>query len=148
MSRGLRIVLIAIAVLLFLAISAILARYLQTENVERDDELVLLKAEAAGNVEGMLGGLAGCRASPTCVATVRANAIALRRAGDVKILKLDSATAYTLTGATGLTRVAWTVIGRNPVVQCALVRRSGNALTGISVTLLALSAPISNTGAC
>lgn len=148
MSRARRILLIAIAAVLFLAISAILARFLQVENVERDDEVALLQAQAAGNVAGMLEQLSGCSANQSCVATVRANAASLRRAGDVKILKLDSPTAYALTGATGRSRVAWTVIGRNPVVQCALVRRTGNVLTGLSVSLLALSTPIPNTGVC
>jgi hypothetical protein len=40
------------------------------------------------------------------------------------------------------------VIGKLPVVQCIGVRRSGNFLTGISVTLLTLSAPIANEGGC
>ncbi len=52
------------------------------------------------------------------------------------------------TGATGQTRVAWTVIGKLPVVQCVEVRRTGNFLTGITVTLLSLSAPIPNEADC
>jgi hypothetical protein len=79
---------------------------------------------------------------------VRANAQRLRRAGEPKILSLKSPTAYSLTGATGATRLAWTVIGSRPVVQCVRVRRSGNALTGVKVELLSLSAPISNSGDC
>ena len=66
----------------------------------------------------------------------------------MKILQLESHTAYSLTGATGNTRVAWTVIGTLPVVQCVRVRRSGNFLTGIKVTLVGLSAPIPNEGGC
>ena len=80
--------------------------------------------------------------------TTRADAIELRRRGAVKILTLKSATAYTLTSATGKTRVAWTVIGKLPVVQCVEVRRRGNFLQGISVTLVSISAPISNEGDC
>jgi hypothetical protein len=72
----------------------------------------------------------------------------LLRSGAVKILSLESHTAYSLTGASGRTRLAWTVIGKLPVVQCIGVRRSGNFLTGISVTLLTLSAPIANEGGC
>ena len=66
----------------------------------------------------------------------------------MKILSLKSPTAYSLTGATGRTRLAWTVIGTLPVVQCVDVRRTGNALTGIQIELLALSAPIPNAGDC
>jgi hypothetical protein len=70
------------------------------------------------------------------------------RPGAVKVLSLKSSTAYSLTGATGKTRLAWTVIGRLPVVQCVEVRRTGNPLVGIKVALLSLSAPISNEGDC
>jgi hypothetical protein len=143
-----RVALIVLGVLLFLAISGELARFLSTENVERDDEEALIRAQAKGDVNGMLGRLSGCRESPSCAATVRANAISLRRSGAVKILSLKSSTAYSLSGATGKTRLAWTVIGRLPVVQCVEVRRSGNLLTGITVTLLSLSAPIANEADC
>jgi hypothetical protein len=135
-------------VLAFLAISAALARFLSVENVERDDEAALLRAQVRGEADVMLDRLSGCRASPSCEATVRANAQRLRRAGEPKILSLKSPTAYSLTGATGATRLAWTVIGSRPVVQCVRVRRSGNALTGVKVELLSLSAPISNSGDC
>ena len=64
------------------------------------------------------------------------------RSGAVKILQLTSPTAYCAEGATGKTRLAWTVIGKLPVVQCIEVQRAGNFLTGIHVQLLSLSAPI------
>jgi hypothetical protein len=135
-------------VVLFVGISGLLARFLSAEGVERDDIFAVLQAQAAGNLQGMLDRQAGCRQSPSCLQTTRANATNLRRHGAVKILTLKSATAYTLTSATGKTRVAWTVIGRLPVVQCVEVRRTGNFLKGISVTLLSISAPISNEGDC
>jgi hypothetical protein len=135
-------------VVLFVAISGVLARFLSAEGVERDDVLAVLRAQAAGNVQGMLDLQAGCRRSPSCVSTTRANATSLRRQGSMKILTLKSATAYTLTSATGKTRVAWTVIGKLPVVQCVEVRRTGNLLKGISVSLLSISAPIPNEGDC
>jgi hypothetical protein len=143
-------VLIALGVLLFLAISTLLARFLSVENVERDDDLALLQAQARGDVAGMLAKLSGCRQRPSCVASVRANAsdARVRRSGAVKILQLSSSTAYSLTGTSGKTRLAWTVIGRLPVVQCVDVRRTGNALTGIQIELLSLSAPIDNEADC
>jgi len=140
--------LIVLGVLVFLAISGVLARFLSVENVERDDDLALIEAQVKGDVNGMLARLDGCRTSPECVARVRANAGSLRRAGAVKILSLKSHTAYSLTGSTGKTRLAWTVIGELPVVQCVEVRRSGSFLEGIKVTLLSLSAPIPNEGDC
>ena len=137
-----------LAVVLFIAISGLLARFLSAEGVERDDIFAVLQAQAAGNVQGMIDDKAGCRQRPACVATTRANARALRRHGAVKILTLASPTAHTLTGATGQTRVAWTVIGKLPVVQCLLVRRTGNFFKGITVTLVSISAPIPNEADC
>jgi hypothetical protein len=146
--RGTRIALICVGVALFVAISGILARYLSAENVERDREAALLQAQVEGNVQGMLDQLTGCRASASCVATVRSDAARLRRPGGIKILSLTSSTNHSLTGSLGQTRLAWTVIGRLPEVQCVEVRRTGNFLTGISVALLRLSPPIGNTADC
>ena len=139
---------IALAVVLFVAISGLLARFLSTENAERDDVLAVLRAEAVGNEQGMLARLYGCRAHPKCVAAVKADAVSLRRTGSVKILSLTSATAYSLTGATGITRAAWTVIGHLPTVQCITVKRTGNFLTGVSVALLSISEPIESEADC
>jgi hypothetical protein len=135
---------------LFLAVSALLARFLATENTERNDEAALIQAEARGDVPGVLALLSGCTQNQSCVALVRANASnpRLRRAGAVKILSLKSSTAYALSGTSGKTRVAWTVIGKLPVVQCVEVRRTGNFLEGITISLLSLSAPIPNEADC
>ena len=127
-------------------VSAILARFLTVENTERNDILGLLRAQAWGDAPAMLAALSGCRGA--CVAAVDSDAAALRGAGEVTILNSMSATAYSLTGATGYTRVAWKTPARLPVVQCVRVRRSGNVLTGLSLTLLALSTPIPGTADC
>jgi hypothetical protein len=143
-----RVAIVLAGVVLFLAISALLARYLLVENTERNDILAVLQAQARGDTTRELALLDDCRAKPYCVATVRASAVRLRRPGAVKLLSIKSPTAGSLTGATGTTRVAWTVIGRLPVVQCVLVRRTGNALQGLHVALLSLSAPIGNEAEC
>jgi hypothetical protein len=137
-----------VGVLLFLAISGLLARFLSVENAERDDLVSLLQAEAKGDVPAMLDQLTGCRESAACVAQVRANVAKLHRPGEVKILTLTSPTAYTLTAATGTTRVAWTVIGTLPAVQCVKVKRTGNALTGVSVALLSIGGQIEGEADC
>ena len=130
--------------------SALLARWLTVENAERDADLALIQAQARGDEAAMLGQMPGCRRSRACLADVRANLAnpRLRRGGAVKILKLDSGTAYALGSETGRSRVAWTVIGTLPVVQCIEVHRSGNVLTGIHVELLSISPPIENEGGC
>lgn len=142
--------LIGLGLVVFVAISILLARFLQAENVERDADLALIAAQARGDAQGMLGKLSGCSGSPSCVASVRANVAnpRLRRAGQVKILQLVSPTSYSLFGSTGRTRLAWTVIGKLPVVQCVTVRRTGNFLTGIKISLTGLSAPIPNEADC
>jgi hypothetical protein len=142
--------LFALGIVVVLVVSAGLARFLSVENAERSAEVALLQAEVKGNAAGMLDELSGCRETPSCVAGVRANASnpRLRRAGIVKLLQLESSTAYSPFGATGKTRVAWTVIGTLPVVQCVNVRRTGNLLTGIHVQLLSVSAPIAGEGVC
>ena len=82
------------------------------------------------------------------MALAQANAKRLRRVGAVKILSVKSTNSHSLGGSTGTTRLAWTVIGKLPVVQCVKVRRTGNFFTGIDVTMLSLSAPIANEGVC
>jgi hypothetical protein len=135
---------------LVLLVGVVLARFLSVENTERDADLALVQAEARGDTAAMLSKLSGCRANPSCVAAVRANAANphLRRSGPVKILSLESKTAYALSGSTGETRLAWTVLGTLPVVQCVRVRRTGNVLTGIHVQLIGLSAPIGGEASC
>jgi|SRR5271168_4663072 hypothetical protein len=142
--------LLAVAVIVVLVVGALLARFLSVENAERADDVALVQAEARGDVAGMLEQLSGCRASASCVAAVKADASnpRVRRTGTVKILQLESKTAYSLSGATGKTRLAWTVLGGLPVVQCVDVRRTGNFLSGIHVQLIGLSAPISGEGTC
>lgn len=148
MSRGTRTALITAGVILFLLASGVLSRFLSVENAEREADLRLIRAQAAGDAHAMISQLAGCSSSPACVASAQSDAARLRTGGVVKILQLKSATAYSLTGKTGKTRLAWTVIGKLPVVQCVLVERSGNFLTGITFKLLELSAPIPNERAC
>jgi hypothetical protein len=140
--------LFAVGVLLFLAISGVLARFFSAENVEMDHEIALVRAEVRGDAQAMLDQLQGCQASASCTATVRADAARLRRPGSVQILSTQSTTNHSLTSSVGETRVAWKVPGRFPVVQCVRVKRTGNFLTGISIALLRVSAEIPSTADC
>ncbi len=146
MSRRAKL-LIAVGVVAFLAISFVLARYLLTENRERDAVLALLQDQARGDARAMLKRLDDCDAR--CRAAVQSNARRLKRQGEVKILAYDSSTSYALGGASGPTRVAWTIIDRQlPVVQCVEVVRGGNVLTGATISLRRLSVPIDRQGTC
>ncbi len=148
--RPKRVLLIAVGVLVFLAISTVLARFFSVDDLERDDDLELIQAEARGDVAGMASHLSGCSQRPVCVARLREidSNPRVRRPGNIKILDLESATGDTLTAKTGPSRVAWTVIGTLPVVQCVQVRRTGNFLTGIDVQLVSISPPIQNEAEC
>jgi hypothetical protein len=145
-----RVVLIAVpGAVVFFALSFLLARWLTTENRERDAVYALLRDQARGDAPAMLARLDGCRADARCRAQVAANATRLRRAGTVKILSLKSPTAYALGDASGVTRVAWTIVDRQlPVVQCVAVQRTGSALAGRGIVLRRLSAPIDREGSC
>jgi hypothetical protein len=142
--------LFAAGIILVLLVSVLLARFLSVENAERSDELALLQAEVRGDLAGMLTQLEGCRTNPSCLATAKADATNphLHRSGAVKILQLESPTAYSLSSATGKTRLAWVLIGSLPVVQCVEVHRSGSFLLGIHIHLLSITPPIPGEGKC
>ena len=137
---------IAAAVVAFLVVSALIARWLGSENAERSAILHLLEAQARGDAGDMLRRL-DCR-DDACVAQTRENARTLRAQGRVTLVRVDSGTSHSLGGATAPTRVVWITPGRLTTVQCVLVRRSGTPLSGMSVTLLDLSAPIDREAPC
>ena len=146
MSRRTKL-LIATGVVLFLGVSLLLARYLSTENRERDAVYALLRDQARGDARAVLRRLDGC--DQRCRAAVQTNVRRLARPGDVKILAYTSSTAYALGAASGPTRVAWTIVNRQlPVVQCVEVQRKGSVLTGRAINLRALSVPIDSQGSC
>jgi hypothetical protein len=139
-----RLVAIAVPVtLIVLAVGFVSARFLTTENRERDAIFTLLQREAAGDERGVLAALDGCDAG--CAAKVRAFLPKVIGPGAVKIARLDSGTSYTLGTSTGTSRVVWVHgVDSRPIVQCVTVRRHGGPLTGRSVSLLRLSAPLAD----
>jgi hypothetical protein len=144
--RGRRWAVVAAAVAVFLVLSFLLARWLGTENVERGRILDLLDAQARGDAAAMLREL-DC-ADDACREQARENARRLRARGEVTLVRMDSGTSHVLSTTTAPTRVVWITPGRLTTVQCVLVRRSGTPLSGTSVTLLGLSAPIGRESAC
>jgi hypothetical protein len=144
-----RLVLIAVpATLVVLVVGFLVARWLTTENRERDAVFTLLEREAAGDERGVLDRLDGCDAA--CAAKVRAFLPRVKGTGAVKIARLDSGSSYSFGTKTGTTRVVWVHgVDARPIVQCVVVRRHGGPLTGRSVSLLRLSAPLAdNEGSC
>ena len=101
-----------------------------------------MRAQARGNGEAMLRLLAGCSADPRCATRVRANVKALHRPGAVKLVRFDPSTSFALSPHTGRARVVWnTVDVHEPVVQCVIVQRTGNVLSGPGVKLRYVSGP-------
>ncbi|HET6510535.1 MAG TPA: hypothetical protein VFG42_27310 [Baekduia sp.] len=136
------------ALVVVLIVGFFVARWLTTENRERDAIFTLLEREAAGDDQGVVRRLHDCDA--TCQAKLRAFLPRVKGAGSVKIARLDSGTAYTFGTKTGTTRVVWVHgVEARPIVQCVVVQRHGGPLTGRSVSLLRVSAPLAdNEGSC
>jgi hypothetical protein len=116
---------VALGVVVFLAVSFELAQFLSAPGAERDKVFDLLVDQTQ---------------------TVPR----FQSVKHPKILKYDSETAYALGSKTARARVAWADVEHDalPVVQCVTVRRKWSFLTGASVTLGRLSAPIGNEAGC
>ncbi len=89
MPRPVKILLIIVAIVVFLVISAGLARALSAASAERGQISVLIDDEARGNAGRMIARLEGCARSPACRARQQLNARTQRRGGVIKILNLD-----------------------------------------------------------
>ena len=96
----------------------------------------------------MTGAIGGCDNDPACRARVAATVAALRRPGTVSIIQIQASAGFSLTATEGTARVAWSVGGSLPIVQCVRVRRSGNVLSGLNVSLLKLSGRIASDAPC
>jgi hypothetical protein len=140
--------LILLGLVAFLAISALLARVFSATNAEQAAVTALVAAEARGDARGVVARIEGCSASSACRAGVARDVIALRHPGSVRIAQYSPSSSFSLFGTEGIARVAWTAGDSKPVVQCVLVRRAGNALSGQTIELLVLSARIHSGADC
>jgi hypothetical protein len=138
---------VAFAVFVFLGIAVLLARGLTAGGSERSAVLDLVREQARGDADAVLAQLPACRREPACAQATRARVGELRRPGAVQILTYAPSTRLALTRSTGTGRVAWRAGEGLPVVQCVRVRREG-PLTGGSVELLSVSAPIAGDRGC
>jgi hypothetical protein len=139
---------VALGVVLFGLISVGLARVFGANGSEQSAITSLVRAEAAGDQSAMVARIQGCSQSAACRTRVAENAAALKHAGRVSIIQLQPTTSFSLGGLTGTARVAWTADSSLPIVQCVLVRRSGNVLAGLSVKLLEISVRIKSDSDC
>lgn len=144
-----KILLILVGLVVFLVISAGLARALSAASAERGQISTLIGHEARGNAAQLVAALDGCARAPACRAQQRLNARTLRRGGVIKILNLDPSTRFSLGPLTGVTRVAWQREGApHATVQCVGVRRTGSVVAGFHLALTALSRPIGSEASC
>jgi hypothetical protein len=146
--RRLSLLLLAVAVIVFLVVSGLLARAFSANGAEQSAITSLLRAEARGDAKSMLGEIAACRVRPACRERVARLAATLRQRGTVSILQMQPSTDFSLTSTLGTARVAWRADGSLPIVQCVRVRRAGNALSGLRVRLLEISPRIQSDALC
>jgi hypothetical protein len=146
--RRLYVVLIVVGIVLFLAISALLARVWNSAGAETSALTSLVQAEAHGNQSGAVAEILGCRSNPACRVRVAQNIAALARPGSVSIIQINPSTGFSLTSTLGVARVAWTVGSSLPIVQCVRVRHAGDVLHGLHVELLEVSLRIKSDADC
>ena len=139
---------IAAAVLVFLGISALLARVFSANSAEQSAITALVKAQANGDAGAIIDEIDGCRTSPSCRLRAAQNAAALKHPGTVSIIQLQPSTNFSIAGTEGTARVAWNVGGSLPIVQCVRVSRTGNPISGFRVQLLEVSRRIPSDSAC
>ena len=146
--RRTRVLIIAgFGVFVFLGIALMLARALSATGTERSRVLEIAEAQARGDARAVLRATPACARQPACVAATEAFVAELKRPGDVAILQYQPSIQLPLTRATGTGRVAWRIGDGLPIVQCVRVRRDG-PLTGATVELLSISAPIGREASC
>lgn len=139
---------IAVAILFFLIISALLARVFSANGAEQSAITTLIKAEARGDAGAVAAVITGCRSSQACMRRAAENAARLKHPGNVSILTLQPSTNFSVADTVGTARVAWNVGGSLPITQCVRVRRKGNAVSGLHVELLAVTPRLASDAVC
>jgi hypothetical protein len=148
MRRRRTILLIALGVIAFVVISALLTRALTVGGSEDTAITDLVTAEARGSASQIAASISGCAANPACRARAQENAAQLQRPGKVSIIQIQPSAGFSLGSTLGTARVAWLAGSSLPIVQCVRVAHAGNVLSGFEIQLLALSRRIKSDRAC
>jgi hypothetical protein len=141
-------VLIGLGLVVFLVISALLARAFSIDGAERSAITTVLQAEARGDATSIIARIEGCGQSAACRARATADATALKAPGAVSVIELTPSAGFSLGGTVGTARVAWQINRGLPIVQCVLVRRAGNVFSGLRIELLKISRRIPSNKDC
>jgi hypothetical protein len=139
---------IAAGIVVFLVISALLARAFSASSAEQSAVTALVRAEARGDVDAVMDSILNCRGSAACQRRAASNAAGLKHPGTVSILQFTPSTSFSIAGTEGTARVAWNVGGSLPITQCVRVRRTGNVLSGLHVQLLAVTPRLAADAVC
>lgn len=148
MRRSRLLALLTVAFVLFLIVSALLARAFSVDSAERSAITAVVKAEARGDAGAVRSRLSGCAMSSACQAGVARDVAALRHPGAVSIIQIQASAGFSFGATTGTARVVWSVGPSLPIVQCVRVHRAGNVLSGLQVELQALSRRITTDADC
>jgi hypothetical protein len=141
------LILVAFGAFFFIGISGLMARALSATGTERAKALDVARAEARGDVQGVLRLTPTCAKDRACNAATRDFAGKLERPGEVQVLQYQPSVQMALSDEVGTGRLAWRAGTALPVVQCFRVRREG-PLTGGGVEMLSVSAPIGREATC
>jgi hypothetical protein len=146
--RAYMIGLIALGVVLFLVISAFLARVLSLGGAEDTALTQLVRDEARGDLAAVVSDIRGCRSDRACQARAAANIAGLKHQGSIQIAEINGSAGFSLTSTVGTARVAWVAGNSLPRVQCVRVRRAGDVLSGFRIELLKVSLRIKSSADC
>ena len=138
-----------VVLVVFLLISALLARIFSADSAQRSAIIAVLQDQAQGDTNGVISKIQGCDSSAACRRRAAYNAAHLKAPGSVSVLTLQTpAGGITFGSSEGVARVAWRIGSGLPIVQCVRVRRAGNPITGLHVELLAVSKRIPSESNC
>jgi hypothetical protein len=149
MRRAKVLLITGVVFVVFLLISALLARIFSADSAQRAAIISVLEAQAQGDTNGVISRIQGCDSNVACRQRAAYNAAHLRGSGQISVLTLQTAAGGVSLGTSeGVARVAWRIGSGLPIVQCVRVRRAGNPITGLHVELLAVSKRIPSESDC
>jgi hypothetical protein len=149
MRRAKVLVIAGVVFVVFLLISAVLARIFSADSAQRAAITAVLHDQARGDTNAFISRVQGCDASAACRERAAYNTTHLKAPGSISVLTLQTVSGGLLFGKTvGVSRVAWRIGSGLPIVQCFRVRRSGNPITGLHIELLDVSKRIPSESNC
>ncbi|HWE08143.1 MAG TPA: hypothetical protein VG325_02240 [Solirubrobacteraceae bacterium] len=139
---------VGLAVVLFVAISVLVARAVGVGDAQNAAVTALVRAEVRGDTSGVIALISGCERSAACRARAAALAGSLRRPGVLSVLQVQPSTNVAISGSVGTARIAWLVGSSLPRVQCMRIRDAGNVLAGFTIEILQVSGKLASDATC